>query len=60
MSCGECGNARKNSEKGVYCRLFGLLIYAKHEGCRYQKAKDEGNATTGNRNDMDADAAEKG
>lgn len=41
MICGECANARKNSRDGVFCLLYGILIYAKHEGCKYHEMRDK-------------------
>lgn len=49
MNCGVCGNSRKNSENGVYCALFGIMIHRRHQGCRYFREKDEGNDTDRNR-----------
>mgnify|MGYP007122040853 CR=1 FL=1 len=33
--CRDCGNSRRNSENGVYCRLLGIMIRAGHDGCKY-------------------------
>ena len=35
--CSGCANSRRNSRDGVYCVLFGIMIGAKHKGCKYHK-----------------------
>lgn len=47
MTCGGCANSRINSEEGVYCRLFGIMIHRKHEGCKYHTGGTGANGTTG-------------
>lgn len=55
MNCGTCAEARKNSQDGVYCRLYGILIYSGHQGCRYHREEGQTH-DRGNRNDLDARA----
>lgn len=58
-NCGNCLKGKRACRNGVYCRLFGIMINEKHEGCKYYKEKDEGNGTTtGDRNELDASAAQ--
>lgn len=38
--CKGCRNGRKNSENGIYCRLFGIMIHRTHRGCKYFKEKE--------------------
>ena len=45
-NCTNCLNGKQVSEKSVYCLLFGIMIRAKHEGCKYHR-EDEGNDTAG-------------
>ena len=33
--CAGCANSRRNSQDGVYCRLFGIMIHRNHTGCKY-------------------------
>ena len=35
--CSGCANSRRNSRDSVYCVLFGIMIGAKHKGCKYHK-----------------------
>lgn len=46
MTCGGCANSRRNSEEGVYCRLFGIMIHRNHEGCKYHRKGAEEDGTT--------------
>ena len=50
MLCKWCQNGKTKTSGYVYCLLFGIMINHKHQGCKYFKEKDEGNATdrTGN------------
>ena len=59
MLCKWCANGRKNSQRGVYCLLFGIMIHYEHSGCKYFKEKSEGNATTEHRDEMDDPAEEE-
>ena len=58
MNCGNCGHSKKNSRDGVYCLMFGIMVNRRHEGCRYYKEKEDVGNDTGNRNELDAAAAE--
>jgi hypothetical protein len=35
LQCAECGNSRRNSENGVYCLKFGIMIHRSHTGCKH-------------------------
>ena len=53
MMCADCGYSKKNSRDGVYCRMFGIMINRKHEGCRYHRERVVGNDTDKHGDGMD-------
>lgn len=36
-NCGNCRNGRKAGGDGIWCRLFGIMINCRHEGCKSHK-----------------------
>lgn len=59
MFCKWCQHGKQKGQESIYCVLFGIMIHHEYNGCKYFKEKDEGNATSGNRNGVDAAHAEK-
>ena len=55
LNCGNCGSSKKNSQDGVYCLLFGIMIRGKHEGCKYHRGKSGANDTRTERDGREED-----
>lgn len=56
--CGTCGNGKK-AGGATWCLLLGIMIRSSYSGCKYFREKDEGNATAGDRNELDAPATKE-
>jgi len=52
-NCGNCVCAKPNGRDGAYCRMFGIMIYKEHDGCRYHKGKEDVGNDTANRDGVD-------
>ena len=53
-TCGRCRESRRNSEKGVYCVLFGIMLLANHEGCKYYHKEETNHEQTDDHREPDA------
>lgn len=56
--CGNCREARESGREGIYCRLYGILILRRHDGCRYHSKKEGEGNDRGHRNHMDGQRRE--